>query len=160
MTRICFNVSGPSYPDNCFLLGEIHVRFVRVRWLWHACFFFFTSFFLFSFCFLFPRALTAFPFDWTSFVSRNGDQGESTILFCFFLFQKWNSYIVILLPSIVPIPQIYLPQCECIFCIPMSVMLIYFPTFHSGGFYPSSCLVSCSLGIFFFFFYIFNKKTH
>lgn len=80
-------------PTTAFsYMGEIHVRFVRVRWLWHACFFFFTSF---LFAFFFPRALTAFSFDWTSFVSRNGDQGESTTLFCcfFFPFQKWNSYI-------------------------------------------------------------------
>lgn len=40
--------------------GEIHVRSVRVRWLWHACFFFFTSFFLF-FLLSFSACFDCFP---------------------------------------------------------------------------------------------------
>ena len=82
-----------------------------------------TCFFFFFFLLPFPRALTAFLLDRTSLI-WNGDQGESATL-VFFL--KWNSYIVILLPSTVSTLQIYLAQCGCIFCIPVSVMLIYCP---------------------------------
>lgn len=139
MTRICFNVSGPSYPDNCFLLHRGNSCSVCPGKIVVTCLFllFFTSFSLFLFAFLFRVLWLLSLFDRTSFVSRNGDQSDSTTLFCFFFFtfQKWNSYIVILLPWVVPNLQIYLSQCKCIFCIPVSVMLIYIPTCHSEGFF-------------------------
>ena len=79
-------------PTTAFsYIGEIHVRFVRVRRLWHACFFFFTSF-LFAF---FSRVLWLLsPLterrSSREMVIRVNPQLSSVVVFPF---QKWNSYI-------------------------------------------------------------------
>lgn len=79
-------------PTTAFsYMGEIHVRFVRVRWLWHACFFFFTSF-LFAFFFRVLWLLSPLTERRSSreMVIRVNPQLCSVV---FFPFQKWNSYI-------------------------------------------------------------------